>query len=762
MVRYLRFLLFVLLIVSCVKEETWENDVLNEAVDVCVRLEVTGEGGDTKAVVDPQVENADLRDIIKNLWVLQYDGTGDDARLIGEPQYFSNMDIFLSPVAENGFGSRVKLVRSSGMNRIVFMANTFNPLMSFPKDSDLGDLKKRWTIVEDTESFLASSGSDKYLMFNGSVEVSVTDEATISCRLKRNVAKVSIRLINSSSNVTINSWQIRNIPSISYYFTDYDLPAGFPSVSDFSAVDYPTCVPESPLLPQGQAASAPYEEYTIYLPVNRRGVDNRVTSEKQKNYFAPASATYLQVNASYDNGLPIQYTFYLGENLTTDFNILPNHLYTYDFNITAPGDADTDTRVKELGLVDFTQTELANCYILNPAQTEGVRRKFMIPVARVDEFWGGNGYENNPNYTLGTSKNWTVRIITTNFVNDGKLEITKASGTGKNDHFEVTVAPNTVGNAIVALYAGGEQACWSWHLWITNYSPDEAYSKVPQDGVYSYSVTSGVVHRYKGGLWGNEYAKRFIMDRNLGAWDAGKLDGKYHGAMYYQYGRKDPFFHSGSEGYENYDTRSSADIEGANSDPAAPVMIAVNNPLTFISSDSWGAWTTGNKYNPASMDNTILWMDPYTSSKYTSSPREKSLFDPCPPGYCVPKSGTWSDFKLNTETSPTTNINGGASPDRGFKPFDQGFMYWPYPEGGATDVLPDHPVYYPAAGVRQPNSTPTWYGLGNNIYMSTASMSSAIQVYTLHATTASVRAARTDMGKNHGITVRCVTSRDVN
>lgn len=767
MTRIIKYILITLLMVSCIEdplqEANWDADV----VEISMTLDVSGENTETKAIVDPEIGiGTNVSDIIKNFWVLQYDGIGDKAKLVGEPQYYHDMSVFLKPIADGGNGGKVKLVKSTNKNKIVVLANTFDPLMTFPKESNLSDLMKRWRSVTDPESFLSSYGEDTYLMFNGSTEVVVTDGVEISCLLKRNVAKVVLKLINLSPNVTINSWQMRDVPSISYFYTDYSLPINYPAIVDFQSIDYPVVKPLEPLSPvTGESSEQSVAEYTVYLPINRRGTDHNVSKQEQKNQYAPSKATYLQVNASYDGGIPIQYTFYLGENLTTDFNINPNRSYSYDFVINAKGNAETDSRVKELGLVDFTQTELANCYIINPAESEGVKRKFRIPVRRVDDFWNSDNYERESSYMLGTSKEWHVSIIATNFDNSkGILEFTKDKGQGKDDYFEFTVDPNSVGNAIVALYTNDDQACWSWHLWITNYSPEEAYLKTPQVGEYSYSVPGGKVHRYESaenGIWHNEYANRFIMDRNLGAWTNGAPDEKtLSGVLYYQFGRKDPFFYSKSYGHDNFMIYPSADIIKDNTDPSATVMFAVNNPLTFISGD-WGTWTKDNKYNPSTVDKSIVWMDPNTSPNYSSSPVSKSIFDPCPPGYCVAKNGTWNDFRMQSSANPTTNLNAGAEMIRKFEKFNRGFAYWPYPTSGSSIDVPEQTVFYPAVGVIQPAGN-SWYGINTNVYVKSSTIASNTGQYILHANDDSLNPARTDVTHTHGAPVRCVTVRDVN
>ena len=238
------------------------------------------------------------------------------------------------------------------------------------------------------------------------------------------------------------------------------------------------------------------------------------------------------------------------------------------------------------------------------------------------------------------------------------------------------------------------------------------------------------------------------------------------GTMYFQYGRKDPIFGNTSTGFEDFSTYPYNDIIKDSSDPVASLLFAVNNPLTYITG-SWGAWTIGNKYNPSTVDKGIVWMDPYTSNKNTDSPKTKSIFDPCPAGYVVPKSGIWNDFRSQDDTRPTTNINVSGSMLRGFPAFtssNRGCYYWPYSEkdGVAVDA-PSEPVYYPATGIKQPSgsvsgNTTTVYSMTSTIEKTTSmrSMSmTATDILTLK------QMNRDDITINLAAPVRCVTERDV-
>ena len=752
MKRILIVFLSLSLIVSC--HDIYNATSINSTeVDVCLEFAVSApsyvlisESSETKTVMDIDLEDDSmLDDVVKNYWVLQFNGTDDEALLTGEPRYYESVE------------NQIKLVASDGKeNSVVLIANTFEPEMIFPQgEYRLKDLKRWLREVEDDENFLSAYGENKYIVFGGIAQSYIYSGAQLSFTLERNIAKAAITIVNSSTDVSITSWQLRSVPSVSYYLTNYQLLDIWPSVGQFVGVDYPEVKPSQPLVMGGEV------DYLAYLPVNKWGICEEVTNENYKNRYAPDGATYLQVNAVCD-GEPLVYKFYLGENMTTDFNVLPNSSYVYRFEIKSKGDAEFDSRIEEPCIIDFANTndELANCYIINPAEINGVLRRFRIPVKRVDEFWGGvSGYEDESENTLGYNGSWQVEILATNFDNStDALAFTKATGIGSYhetsaelQYFEFTVRPGTEGSAIVGLRKNGGPILWSWHLWITDYSPEEAYLKTPQSGVYSYPVTGGNVHRYEGSIWTGEYAGRFIMDRNIGALDAGYPKSSNE-VLYYQFGRKDPFF-----GFSNFSIVKFDNIH-SDTDPAQTLKYSIMNPLAYISTNGRSTWTVNNKYNPDSYDEMMHWFDPYTSKKkYPGTIMDKSIFDPCPPGYVVPKSGVWSDFS----SSSTTNLDGEVLNKRGFQLFSEakGVCYWPNTGDGISD-LPNEVVYYPALGYMENFSISQ---KDNLVYQMSISAIDKTQFAGLKAgmenDMPSISTGYT-LHHNLALPVRCITSRD--
>ncbi len=140
------------------------------------------------------------------------------------------------------------------------------------------------------------------------------------------------------------------------------------------------------------------------------------------------------------------------------------------------------------------------------------------------------------------------------------------------------------GNALVAVKDTDNRILWSWHIWVTD---------APEEHTY---VT-------------NEGKTFVVMDRYLGSTSG--VIAENGGALYYQWGRKDPFKFNGSGLDVSFRT------------PFANLSEAVSAPMDYPQGDDW-----------VTDMSTSLW-----------STTMKTIYDPCPDGWRVPSSEIWSGIR---------------------------------------------------------------------------------------------------------------------
>ena len=145
------------------------------------------------------------------------------------------------------------------------------------------------------------------------------------------------------------------------------------------------------------------------------------------------------------------------------------------------------------------------------------------------------------------------------------------------------------GNALIAVKDDAGEILWSWHIWATD---------------------QPAIHEYK-----NAYGSFYLMDRNLGATRADRGSGdqwREATGTLYQWGRKDPFVYEGA--FNRFLYHPTVDD-------------AVKNPTTF-SGNSGDYWTSSPMEN--------LW-----------NPDNKTIWDPCPPGYMVARKEAYDYMGIN-------------------------------------------------------------------------------------------------------------------
>lgn len=287
--------------------------------------------------------------------------------------------------------------------------------------------------------------------------------------------------------------------------------------------------------------------------------------------------------------------------------------------------------------VDLSADGTANCYI---ART-GRACKFDARIKGNGKGDGRSSYIAAYGVEVGEAAAaellWEAR-------NDGdktmSREIIDGAPVYRNGYVSFTTG-RSEGNAVIAVRDIHGTILWSWHIWVCD---DEitAHDHINPEGRVAAQ----------------------IMDRNLGALNNTPMDLDNRG-MFYQWGRKDPFMPARSPYH--------ADTDGGN--------IPAYNETNYEVGNGTGSWlftgealplTTPPGNIPNTIQNPMTFLQPYYSDVYDwycASKEEivahsdlwaaeKTIFDPCPPGYKVPGNDLWAIPSGNKELG-----NGGPAAD---------------------------------------------------------------------------------------------------
>jgi len=176
------------------------------------------------------------------------------------------------------------------------------------------------------------------------------------------------------------------------------------------------------------------------------------------------------------------------------------------------------------------------------------------------------------------------------------------------------IATGAEGNAVIAAKDSEGNIIWSWHIWMTD-QPAE--------------------HLYK-----NSTGQYLVLDRNLGATRADRGSGENDWieaqGLAYQWGRKDPLVrYKKDEYYQEIGGTSSLAYDY--SSDQVDIATTIRNPLTF-----YGATHS-------------YWIDSANPSLWSTS--QKTIYDPCPPGYRVPDNDVFRSFTKNEQSSNYEDYN---------------------------------------------------------------------------------------------------------
>lgn len=253
-------------------------------------------------------------------------------------------------------------------------------------------------------------------------------------------------------------------------------------------------------------------------------------------------------------------------------------LGSLDSHLSDPGEGDThQSTIPTEGAIDLCSEGTANCYVV---YDPGVYKFKAV--------------KGNSASILGNIA--SVDVIWETWC--GSVEVTAGSVVSAVDfqegwiYFQVPESFHA-GNALLAAKNSSGDVIWSWHVWLSSTTVYASTSKL---------------------------SNHEVMDRNLGALQTTLASGEVNPASFgllYQWGRKDPFPGMGSA-----QSTAVTKVAGAATSilrEQVDLAFSIANPTVFPTLDN---------SNWLAADDETLW---------GGTSGTKTIYDPCPPGYKVPR-----------------------------------------------------------------------------------------------------------------------------
>ena len=574
---------------------------------------------------------------IKDLTVIQFDGDGTDGSAKSVViRKFQNPELGKLTIG-------LMQPKEAGKKQYVcFIANAGDAFDNF--SGTLDELRNRQIILSETN---IRSGK---LLMTGYCSSVLAAEFPLSVSIYHRLVKIrfSYTLDLPQGDTFEPVWlQLLSISQVTQLETDANpLPAA-------DAANFTAGIPVLENISGG---------YVWYIPENIRGTGNSSSgqaSDKTTSNAPDAYCTCILLEGNYHNhsegkDYKVYYRFYPGADNLNDYNLKGNSVYNVQLNIKGIETSDGRVTVEEWK----GKLPGANCYMTAPGST-----LTFDPYASPGTYISATGWGSYA-ARMGTKESSKIDRI-------GIVWQTE-KGLIKNIHNLVSSGEirlttlDKPGNALVAAYDKENNILWSWHIWVTDYSLDNAPETMGDNT--AQAVGNGTVYKFAGCIW---------MDRGIGATTADPSKITTLGYSY-QWGRKDPFV-------------AASELSGRNElvAPIAPMYDAdgeriyisgkvfdqsymneknyifdqvMNNPTLFF--------TTGETGNKATKN---LW---YGMSKVTDLwlPNQKTFFDPCPAGWCIPSGNVTSSF-----TSGNVEVKNVGRLDAGVYAKNIDGLYWSLP-----------------------------------------------------------------------------------
>lgn len=743
-------------VVSCTRDEySGETDpsYVGEPVEVSLALKVSsvqvigatmnGDGSASGPITRTVTDPAGLETQVSDIWVFQFDKAG---RQLTSPSYYTIQ-------TEEGKITPLRMMlHACEDSQIYVVANT--------NDASWGNNRLSLSLAElSDQTFLFTSEQNVYKGEKQNLLMAALHKQTIvagqenvlNIALKSLFAKIQFRYTLAAvvqDKLHVTSMQLFNIPNRvrlgNAVENNTDI---YPADGDFTTIDGEETYP-----PVSQPVAG--EVYTWYIPQNLQGTVSN-NDPKLKNEYAPAHAFYIRmwVDSELD-GASYTYTVYPGANTYNDFNVRNGNLYNVkvtfntgitDDRVTAdPANCFVMRRNSQIQFDPYTRTETGGGFkYTDYVDVNNPDKSF----ERVDILWQtGDG----TNFTIGNNTNGNLV-----YYDKAKRRVHVSSG-------------NADGNAVIAGYNAKGVIVWSWHIWVNENRPAQLANA---QEYYTYRWDSNGIYANEPRVKGHSF-----MVCNLGA--TGTLDelkGITKGSIkpygvYYQWGRKDPFPSTAREEPKTFAQYIYPDVVNVYGNDAkllpmnttagevgsfqaikidestGNIEYSIKNPMVFMgTADINSFYILGDESSTHNPDlyvndgdwywghNDCLWGGVpfaeadinYNNLVANNGAEYKSIFDPCPAGWILPKSDAWMGFTIDGlnqigDESILNSLNFATVPeDKGMEIYLGGWHKAPI-------------AWFPIPGWRTADGSQFVVNTCGGYYTSAASFNNATSIFHIH------------------------------
>ena len=471
----------------------------------------------------------------------------------------------------------------------------------------------------------------------------------VRLRMKRLAARLSVTWNYNVAGYTLQEATLQDIP-LNYIAFPSQTEDAYPSIVD----QFTT----KAIYVRGETPEPAPVSFSYWMPRNVRGTVNITSPIRRGKNNAPVGSAYLKFVAT-DNTNPkrkLVYRIYLGGNTTTDFNVLDNTNYNYQLNFSHVSEDiwKEDDRVEYLngGISasenNNTPVPTANCFMVGNFNFDpflfhqagqdienttltGWTKGSRGGIASVKLVWQTreNGDVGDPVVGIVNSSTDHSNIVEIKRTDGASIETVPAKLPDECRIYCRVAANTTGGNGLIAAYDASGKILWSWHLWVTDYSPSSSGDA---------TVLEPAAKRKMKYTFRADIDQPPMMDRNLGARagyvdiPATEIERSMANGLHYQWGRKDPF--PGS-----YTIKT---ISSVTANASVPVEGLLNlysaDGYTFLSRNTSSSRVTieTSCTNPTVVYNPYgTWYTP--EAEYWGSGTTKTFYDPCPQGWRVPE-----------------------------------------------------------------------------------------------------------------------------